>query len=447
MRTERVDVVVLGAGVAGLAAARRVREAGLTVCVLEARDRVGGRVLTVRDARTPLPIELGAEFLHGPAAEAAAIAREARLLAVEVSGESFFAARGRLHADEDIEEDAGAVMKLLDPDVDPDRSFDDFLATKPGGARLAKARAMARRYVEGFHAADASRISERALARLSGTDDPEESRAGRLVGGYDAIPAWLSAQVGDDAIRLTTTVRRVAWAEGRVTVDAAAADGAALHVEARAAVVALPLGILKAPAGATGAIAFDPPLPSATRQALDGLAIGHASRVAFLFREPWWEALGARAGKAAEKLPELGFLFTDDAQWPVWWTAYPSRVPMLVAWAGGPTARRTAHRDEASLVRAGLQALGRACGVAPARLGRLLEATWHHDWDADPLSRGAYSYAAVGGADAARRLTRPVARTLWFAGEMLAAGDGIGTVHGAIGAGEKAARALVRALA
>src|SRR4029077_8915467 len=72
---KRVDVLVLGAGAAGLAAARDLSHAGLRVTVIEARPRVGGRILTLHDPRSPVPIELGAEFIHGEAAETLPLAQ------------------------------------------------------------------------------------------------------------------------------------------------------------------------------------------------------------------------------------------------------------------------------------------------------------------------------------------------------------------------------------
>jgi monoamine oxidase len=444
-RRDRVDVVVVGAGVSGLAAARALVAGGARVVVLEARDRVGGRVLTVHDGRSAMPIELGAEFLHGRAERAARIAREAGLLTMEVTGQSMQARGGKLKASDELEEDIAPVMRKLDAERDPDRSFADFLATRPGGPLRTGARRQARRWVEGFHAADARRISERALARQGEVDDPEESRAGRVVEGYDQVPLHLAAALGD-VVRLRRAVTRISWRRGEVEVDAQAARGRTETFVARAAIVALPLGILKAPADATGAVAFDPPLPSVTRGALDGLAIGHASRIVLLFREPWWTALEEQAGKSADLLAELSFLFTEDRQFPVWWTAFPARVPMLTAWCGGPAARRLAHRDDAEVAQEAIAAIARATGASTARVRRLLVSHWRHDWDADPFSRGAYSYASVGGADAAKALAKPVARTLWFAGEALAGGSGEGTVHGAIASGEKAAREVLRAL-
>ena len=443
--TRRVDVVVVGAGVAGLAAARALVGAGRRVVVLEARDRVGGRIRTVRDARTPLPAELGAEFLHGSAEATVRVLGEAGLLAMEVTGTTMQAADGTLAAGDDAEEAIAPVMAKLDPDRSPDRSFAEFLATHPGGPLRTGARRMARRFVEGFHGADVGRISERALARQGEVNDPQESRAGRVVDGYDRVPGHLAAALGD-AVRLRTVVTRVEWSRGSARVEARDARNRRVAWTARAVVIAVPLGVLKAPAGATGAIAFEPPLPPFTRRGLDALAVGHAARVVLLFREPWWEKLAMQAGKDADSLAELSFLFTRDPDFGVWWTPFPARVPMLTAWAGGPAARRLGHRTDADVTDDALRAIARATGTSAARLRRLLVAVWRHDWDADPFARGAYSYAAVGGADASRRLAKAVAGTLWITGEAVAKGADIGTVHGALAAGQRAGREAARAV-
>ena len=88
------DVVVIGAGAAGVAAARALHEAGVSVIVLEARERIGGRVFTHRDRETPVPIELGAEFVHGRAEELNALLDDAGLTSVDVAGKRY-AATGR----------------------------------------------------------------------------------------------------------------------------------------------------------------------------------------------------------------------------------------------------------------------------------------------------------------------------------------------------------------
>jgi monoamine oxidase len=148
--TQKTDVIVVGAGVSGLAAARAMRERGLRVEVLEARDRIGGRILTHRDPRAPAPIELGAEFVHGSAPEVMSIVREAGLLAVDIP-EDRWEHRGRNRIpSRDFWGRLERVMSRMSASRVPDRSFHEFLATAPGGRRLARDRARARAFVEGL---------------------------------------------------------------------------------------------------------------------------------------------------------------------------------------------------------------------------------------------------------------------------------------------------------
>jgi phytoene dehydrogenase-like protein len=182
---EGTDVVVVGAGAAGLAAADALRRAGLGVVVLEARDRIGGRIFTHRDARVPVPIELGAEFVHGEAPETNRLLREAGQALLDLGGESWERRGGRLHP-------AGEYWRLVDrvlsriSEEDPDLTLDEWLAKKPGGPSLARARTLTRRFVQGFHAADPARVSLRSLAA-----------AGRPPPNRRAAPAaWRAATTG-----------------------------------------------------------------------------------------------------------------------------------------------------------------------------------------------------------------------------------------------------------
>ena len=157
-----------------------------------------GRILTIRDERTPVPIELGAEFVHGTAEEVVDLAREARLVICDIHGERWRATRGKLTPmdEEDFWRQLGRVMSRLDPQRTPDRSFQEFLDRKPGGAALAHQRTLAREFVEGFHAADLTRVSERALANGGAPEDPDDERQGRILDGYDRVPGALDRAKG-----------------------------------------------------------------------------------------------------------------------------------------------------------------------------------------------------------------------------------------------------------
>ena len=436
-----MDVVIIGAGVAGLAAARRLAQAGATATVLEARDRIGGRIHTVRDERTPLPIELGAEFLHGSAPEVVEIVRSSKLVVSDIHGDRWSAERGKLKPldEEDFWSDLDRIMRRLDPKRTPDRSFQEFLDTKPGGASLARQRSLAREYVQGFHAADLTRISERALADGGAPEDEDEQRQARILDGYDRVPLALAPAV--DGVRLSHVVHEVAWEPGAVEVRYSHREHASA-VTARAAIITVPLGVLQQTAG-PGAIAFTPEV-DATRRAASQLAMGTVGRMTLLFREPFWEARAIRRKTGGRSLAELSFLHSFDDDVPTWWTAGPVRAATLVGWVGGTKAERLVTRGPDEVEARAVAAIGRLFGMRRRRVESLVEQCWYHDWHADPFTRGAYSYALVGGSTAAKRLGSPVARTLFFAGEAADTEGRTGTVHGAMGTGYRAAASVLR---
>ena len=439
-RLPKVDVVVIGAGAAGLAAARRLHERGVRVLVLEARSRIGGRVYTTRDPRTALPIELGAEFLHGEAQPVREIADEARLPIVEITGERWRAAHGRFTRVEDFWERLDRILGQADGAREPDRALAALLAERPGGHRFAEDRTLAREFVEGFHAAPVAEISERAVADGGNPgSDPDEQRIARFVSGYDAIPAWLAAPIAS-RIRLGATVSRVEWSRGRVRVQGRA-DGEAFEVHARAVIVTVPISLLHAGARGRGAIAFAPEVTT-IRAAAECVAMGQVQRIALLLDRPLPEILG---GRRKRQLADATFIHARGTGVPVWWTSHPMRLGVVVGWAGGPAAMALpgAGRD---LEARAVSSLAGTLGIDARTMRRHLVASFHHDWTRDPFSRGAYSFARVGGSEAASRLARPVSGTLFFAGEATDADGATGTVHGAIATGHRAAAQVVRAL-
>jgi monoamine oxidase len=437
--TTRSDVVVIGAGVAGLAAARRLQENGLRVVVLEGRDRIGGRVYTQRDARSVLPMELGAEFLHGDAPEVREIADAGGLTEVEITGSRWTAAYGRFTRADDFWERLDRVLGKADAQRTPDRPLSQLLAERPGGHRFAKDRTLAREFVEGFHAAEVDRISERAIADGGNPGaEPESQRMARLIGGYDAVPTWLAGPIAS-RIHLGAVADAIEWAPGRVMVHTRG-RGVGI-VRARAAVVTVPVSLLHGDARGRGAIRFTPEVDT-IRSAAAGLAMGQVQRAAVLLDQPLLELLGARRRR---QLGDATFFTARGVDVPTWWTPFPVRTGLMIAWAGGPAAMELS-RSPRDVGPRTITSLADTFGIDRRKLRRHVVGTFHHDWCRDPFARGAYSYALVGGSDAAETLSRPVRRTLFFAGEATDAEGRTGTVHGAIATGHRAAAQVARAL-
>lgn len=412
----KFDVAVIGAGAAGLAAARVLSGAGRRVCIFEARPRVGGRVHTLHLSDLPLPIELGAEFIHGESSTTFNIVDAAALVACELPDDHWWSRNGKR---ERIADFWGSIDKVrakigaLERDV----SFAEFLRRQKLAPRL---RDLAWTFVEGYHASHADRISARVLrAADQEQDDPSGNKQFRLAAGQDALMEWLRAGLDPERteLRLSTPVSHITWSKGAVTIDG--------KTRAKACVLTIPIGVWKA-----SAITFEPSLPD-KQKAIDQIEAGHVVKIAFRFRERWWD--------------EINFLHTTDRFMPTWWTTAPVRSSILTGWAGGHAADAMLAEGQEAMIDRALASMSSAFGVSRSKLDSLLAGTFTYDWQKDPFSRGAYSYAAVGGENAHAALAKPIRQTLFFAGEATS-GDQTGTVAGAIESGFRAARETLRAL-
>ena len=438
MNRESADVVVIGAGVAGLAAARDLRAAGLSAIVVEARDRLGGRVFTARPEAGARPVELGAEFVHGRPPELLEIAASAGLSLVEFAGTQWCVSGGRARACDAISA-IETVTSRFEEAGDRDVSYDEFVGAREWGEELRYATA----YVEGFHAAMPDRISVRYLAEAVRTErEIEGDRMYQLPEGYDRVVEWLASGLEDRDVRRGTAVKSIRWEPGRVRIETETRAGRGPGLEARYAVVTLPLAVLQASPDEPGGVRIVPD-PPRVREGVERLEMGQVVRLSLRFQERFWEQRGF-AGSSDGDVRDLGFVFAPGEAFPVWWTRMPVVDSTLTAWVGGPGADRLSGLTEPEVVDVALGTLAGLFGERQARLRDLVAGSLFHDWRSDPYARGAYSYVPVGAGDAREDLAAPVEDTLFFAGEATSLGSESGTVHGAIASGRRAAREIVR---
>jgi monoamine oxidase len=429
----RPDVVVVGAGVAGLTAAVELARMGRRVLVLDARDRPGGRIETQRLLGWPIPIEGGAEFEHGTIPSIDAFFRGERGFRREVERRQFQAG-DRLRASDS---DWKGVMSLLEalPKDGSDRSYDE-LRREPWWRRRAKSsvQSLALSYIQGFNAADARVVSSIWLGRQTAASAKVDGdRLFHIVGGYDRIVTKLVERLSrlGGQLRLGACVRRIAWRHHRVELEAQSPAGAALGpIRAPRVVITLPVGVLTAALDEPGGVRFAPPLPREKQSSLRAIAMGSVVKIVLRF----------------DRLPPpitrrgLTFLHLPRSTISTFWRAPPGDVPVLVGWCAGPAIERLAT-DDRSRLDAALDALARGLGMARTEIAASLEAWRIFDWHRDPFSRGAYSYLPVGALDAPARLAAPLDDTLFFAGEATHE-DASGTVHGAIESGHRVVRQL-----
>jgi monoamine oxidase len=415
--------LIVGAGAAGLMAARELARAGKSVTILEARDRCGGRIHPLPAELFGYPAEGGAEFVDGTAPIARGLIREARLSIAPMGGTRWstrggsFSRRtpGLPHADRLHEALAG---------LKHDMPMAEFLDRHFADRQFAELRREITRMLEGYDAADPARISTFALR-----DEWMErglGPQGRIVGGFGRLIEFLAADSRRRgvAIHLGAAVAAIEVSGGRVA--ARCRDGA-VH-EAGAAILTVPLPLLSD-------IALPPEVRAKVAATAD-IGFGNVVKLLLRFARKWWADAGGR------DLSDLSFLFTN-ARVPTWWTQHPAEHPVLTGWFAGPKADTVPQLTESELVEMGLASLAEIFGLASERIKKDLVASAAINWGNDPFARGAYSYATPETRQAQAILKKPDGAAIFFSGEALYAGPDMGTVEAALASGRETAQTIL----
>lgn len=442
-------VVIIGAGIAGLAAASKLAHSGVPVTLLEARTRIGGRIFTVREGCSELSIELGAEFMHGFAPEIWQPFQNSNVPITEVAGQSWCFEEGKLGPCNFLSK-VEHILKKMDPHS-PDESFLQFLNRRfpnPNlDSDLERARLHALRYVIGFNAADPDMVGVHWLVQQQEAEERiNGDRAFRPATGYAFLVDRLrqGIEAAHAQLCVNTVVEHVRWSEGCAEIVFHERDSAR-RMEATQLLITVPLAVLRAAEGELGSIRFDPPLPDQKRAAFHKMEMGHVMRVVFRFRRRFWESIVPSGSK--KNLADLGFLFSDDENFPTWWTANPSQHPLLTGWAPFRAAERLSGLSAPAITEAGINSLSKILLTHAAIIKQELVQTYFHDWQTDPFSGGAYAFGGVGADGAAEEMATPIQNTLFFAGEATDVSGNTGTVHGAMASGYRAASQILQKIA
>ncbi len=421
-RPQAETIIVIGAGAAGLIAARELARAGKKVTILEARDRCGGRIHPLPSGEFGYPAEGGAEFVHGEAPVTRRLLREAGLATLRIQGARWNVENGVLSRDDWSDPHADRLHKAL-MELRSDMTVVQFLRQHFAGAEYAELRRSILGMVEGYDAADPQRASVLALRDewMERGDSPQ----GRIAGGYHALVDYLVSECRKSGV----TIRL----GSAVTAIEASGEGAVVHCAdgdadvCDAVILTVPIPLLK-----------EIELPAPEREKAEAAAtigFGNVIKIVLRFDNRWWL-------ERQNELADLTFLFSD-ATIPVWWTQHPADVPVLTGWRGGPKTDAMAHFDEQGLIETGIASLAGAFGLDPAPLMGKLAAARAIDWSKDPFARGAYSYATVETREAQSALSKADGRPILFSGEALYRGRDMGTVEAALASGLATARTIL----
>lgn len=437
------DVLVIGAGAAGLACAQRLQEAGVDFLVLEAADRIGGRIQTNFSLGGGRPFEIGALMVHGKHVVTHRWLEEAGLHARPLPTTK----RARFWVDGRVErlplpgnllhrtigfrafyQGAFTLPKRMLEYAGPDVSLAEWLEKEPA---LPGAKLLINLLYAHASAVDADSLGVRGPAEETALADEEFGyRNFQVVEGYDALLARRSAHLRE-RIRLQTRVTAVLRHPAGVTVETIGPDGAEGEVRAKRVVVTLPLGILKA-----DTVAFDPPLPEAKRAAIRAIGFGDAMIILLKLAD----------SDLARKLGDFGLLWGEGpTSFHRPYVATRDPPDILDGFLVGREARRRAALPDQEVLDLTFEELR---GIVPpsVHVGRV-EAFACSRWPVQPFIRGGYSYLPPGGTlDHRKALAAPVENLLFFAGEATHTRGEPATVHGAIETGYRAAAEVIGSL-
>ena len=406
------DVIVVGAGAAGLSAARALTDAGKKVVTLEARDRIGGRVWTDRSRGV---VERGAEFIQGSEVTSGDLVRGVNAATLEWGSESIesyriFGLNGAIRSDsEQMFDRYRAAARELWNYEGPDMSLADYL--KQYGGADTEATLFKQREIAHLNAADAEDLGIRGFI---GEDAEFNGGSGDyfVTSGYDGIFDYLVTGLD---IRLEHIVVQIDWRQGHVLVMCANDE----TFEGECVVLTLPLGVLKATPPA-----INPDPGPAFWNAVQKIGFGDTTKLAL-----WIEG----------DMPYFTLLATNGLVGD-WWTRSFGGQTVIIGYSGGREARQLTGMSEADAIQTGIDELVSGLGND---IKKKIVTSRHYTWSDDPFARGSYSYPTVGMTTEREALRLALDGTLYYAGEASNLTEDSATVHGALDEGRRVAQDIL----
>ena len=414
----KYDVIIIGAGAAGLAAMRKLAEAGSNVCMLEASEGIGGRIMTIHDGFKQ-PVEAGAEFVHGKLPLTFKLAKEANLTIEPVQGKMIGVQNGEWRKEEHDDHWNEFMQRLKK--IKTDITIQQFLEEDFSHGEYFELRLAVQRFAEGFNLAD---ISKASILSLKGEWEDIEKTQYRIKEGYGQLIDHLynCCKLKNSTFHFNSIVEKIIY---KKSVEVHTTDKK--KFEADKLIITVSAGVLQ-----SGSIQFEPALKE-HGIAIQGLGFGGVIKFLFEFKTKFWE----------KNEDDIGFILSDEII-PTWWTQLPSDNNLLTGWMGGPKASEHLYQSDSDLFQTALLSLSSIFKITPAILKEQLSNYKIINWLNNPFTKGGYTYNTLHSKQSIEILNNPIDDKIFFAGEAVSKSKSQGTVESALQSGYDTAKLLFK---
>lgn len=406
-------------------AAKELSASGYNVIVLEAAQRAGGRMLTYEAEGFSMPIEAGAEFIHGNLPLTLALAKQGNIRVVKIGGAMYRAEKGQLVKSEEMIEGWDELIEKMGEEKH-DLTLATFLHLYYSDPQYGELRARVKSFAEGFDLADIEKVSIKALYEEWSHEEMEEQY--RIQGGYQKLAQYLQreAERNGCAFVFSSAVAHVEWKQQQVSVSVR--DGKTYTADKL--LFAAPISILQC-FDTAASVTFKPAIDDYL-QAAKQIGFGTVIKSIIEFKDAFWY----------KQADDVEFILSNEAV-PVWWTQHPDKTPLLTGWMGGKHAFTFSEQTDEELHQLALQSLSGIFHIPVEELAKKVKAWKIYNWRNKEYVHGAYTYAYPGSDAAIDLLRTPVDHTLYFAGEALYKGEFPATVEAALVSGKEVAEKMM----
>lgn len=418
------SIIIIGAGAAGLMAAKELSAKAYNVTVLEANNRLGGRIWTIHDDSFIKPVEAGAEFVHGNLKLTQQLLNEAHIAYSATKGKTMHVENGKKIKQDDFFNDWDKLIEKM-YELKEDITVGDFLNQNFFDEKYKSLRQSAQAFAEGFDLAD---IDKASLFALRDEWAHEGGKQYRVVGGYLQLINYLShiSKKKGCTIETNCIAKKVYWKRNEVKIITS--DGR--DFVGNKVIVTVPVSVLQSELNAKASIVFTPSIDDFL-QAAKMIGYGTITKILLQFNEAFWNK-------------NVGFVLSNESV-PTWWTQSPKSYPMITGWLTGARMKKLQNTDTSGILEISFKSLASIFKMNIEELKQKLTASVVVNWSTEPFALGGYSYNMIGSSTARKIMNTPIEQTLFFAGEALYEGYDIGTVEAALVSGRDVAEKVMTA--